>query len=112
MPESQRSKDVSVLGRVFKLRLLSLMNGCFLVVSEGVEERVGAVIVSLKLERGVKSTTIIPPRYGKVFSTILAEMVANLSQGMTILSLYLTCELDTETGRGLLREVKDFLKEG
>jgi len=112
MQEPYRSIDVSVQGRGFKLRLLRFMNGCFLTVSEGDEERLGALTVSLKIGGRVEVTTITPSRYEEAFSTMLAEMAANMVQGTAVTSIYLVGGLDPDTARGLLIEVKALLKSG
>lgn len=106
---SERSKSVSILGRNFKIRLLGFTNGCFLVVSEGVEERLGSLTLSIKIQDKVEHTVVIPERWAGVFSSILADMVANFTQGITVVSLYLLSGVDVELARELLEEVRSLL---
>ncbi len=105
-----RSESISVSGRNFKLRLLGLANGCFLLVSEGSEERFGSLTLSMKIGERVEHTSMTPDMRAGVFAGVLADLAANLSSGITIVSLYLSNEISTETASDLLKRIKDFMK--
>ncbi|MFQ6134785.1 MAG: hypothetical protein ACE5KU_03085 [Nitrososphaerales archaeon] len=103
------SKSVSILGRDFKMRLLSFSNGCFLSISEGSEERIGSLTLSMKIHDKVEHTAVIPERRAGILSSILSEMAANLTRGIAIVSLYVLNGLSAELAKDLLKEVRDFL---
>ncbi len=103
------SKHVSIQGRDFKVRLMRFSNGCFLSVSEGDEAWIGSLTLSMKIHDKVEHTTVIPERRAGVFSSILSDMVANLTQGISIVSLYLLNGVSSELAKDMLMEVRDFL---
>ncbi len=107
---AERSRTVSILGREFKMRLLRFSNGCFLSISEGVEERIGSLMLSLKTHDKVEHIAVIPERRAEVFASILAETAASLTEGVSVVSLFVLNTLDAESARGLLGEVRDLLR--
>ncbi len=104
-----RSESISVAGRSFKLRLMGLANGCFLLVSEGSEERFGSLTLSMKIGERVEHTSMTPDMRAGVFTGVLADLAASLSPGITIVSLYLREELRPETASDLLKRIRDFI---
>lgn len=103
-------KSISIHGREFKMRLLSFSNGCFLAISEGDEERIGSLTLSMKIYDKVEQTAVISERRAGVLSSLLSDMVANLTQGIGIVSLYVLNGLSPELAKDLLKEVRDFVK--
>ncbi len=101
---------ICILGRVFNLRLICLSNGCFLSISEGKEERIGSLTLSMMVYGRVQCTSVIPEKRAGVFAFIISEMVASLTKGITIVSLYVASDIGAELSRHLLDEVKYFLK--
>ncbi|MCL4437323.1 MAG: hypothetical protein M1503_04940 [Thaumarchaeota archaeon] len=104
-----RSESVSVTGRSFKLRLMSLANGCFLLVSEGSEERFGSLTLSMKIGERVEHTSMTPDMRAGVFAGVLADLAASLCPGITIVSLYVREEMRPETASDLLKRIRDFI---
>ena len=104
-----RSESISVSGRSFKLRLMGLANGCFLLVSEGSEERFGSLTLSMKIGERVEHTSMTPDMRAGVFASVLADLAANLSPGITIVSLYLREEIRPEIASDLLKRIRDFI---
>jgi hypothetical protein len=106
---SDRNWSISVSGRSFRLRLLNLANGCFLLVSEGSEERFGSLTLSMKIGERIQHTSITPDMRAGVFTGVLADLAATLCAGIVIVSLYLNEELPPETAKDLLKHIRDFI---
>ncbi len=104
-------KRVSLHGREFKMRQLRFSNGCFLAISEGDEERIGSLTLSIKIhDEKTEQTAVISERRAGVLSSILSDMVAHLTQGIGIVSLYVLSGLSPELAKELLKEVRDFVR--
>jgi hypothetical protein len=102
------SRVISVLGRGFKMRLVRFSNGCFFSLSEGSNEKIGSLMLSLIIHGRAEHTIIIPERRAGVFLQIVSDTIANITQGLTIVSIYLLNEVDTELAKGLLKDIKEF----
>ena len=102
-------KNLFIHGRVFKITFLNFSNGCFLSITEGIEERIGSLTLSMRIHDKVEHTIIIPENRGGVFSSILSELVASVIQGLIIVSLYLLDRLSSDVAKDLLKEIRDFL---
>ncbi len=109
LPLLDRSESISVSGRSFKLRLLGLANGCFLLVSEGDEERFGSLTLSMKMGERVEHTSMTPDMRAGVFAGVLADLAASICSGITIVSLYVKEELRPEAAKDLLKTIRDFM---
>lgn len=99
------TKRMQVDDREFVIQALRLANGCFLTVSEGSERRIGSLVLALKTKDRVNTSTLIPGKYGGIFASMIAELVASRINGIAIVSLYLGAELSPPAMRRLLTEV-------
>lgn len=95
--------------RSFKVRLLKYANGCILSLSEGSEAQIGGVHLTLKHERNISSTTIIPEKYGGVLLEILGHSVAKHTEGIIITTLYLKNSLTPEEASATLNKIEKIL---
>jgi len=86
-------EEFRVGSRSFRLRLLKYSNGCILSLSEGSEDRLGGLCLTLKQGGSLTSTTIIPDRQGGVFLEILGRSLARYMSGILITTLYLKSTL-------------------
>jgi len=102
-------EEFTVGSRPFRLRLLRYANGCILSLSEGSEDRLGGLYLTLKQEKTLTSTTIIPDRFGGVFLEILGRSVANHISGILITTLYLKSALTPEEVSEILSKVNSML---
>lgn len=91
--------------RVNIVRLLRYGNGCILSLSEGSEDRLGGLYLTLKQEKTLTSTTIIPDRQGGVFLEILGRSLANHISGILITTLYLKSTLTSEEVSEILNKL-------
>ena len=95
--------------RSFRLRLLKYSNGCILSLSEGSEDRLGGLYLTLKQEKTLSSTTIIPDKYGGVFLEILGRSLANHMSGILITTLHLKSTLTPQEVSEMLSKVNNLL---
>lgn len=108
MSELEDAKKVSIGGRAFEIHVKRFSNGCFLAISEGETMRLGALELSIKTEQ-ITSSTIIPPRFSSTFLAMLAEMAANVTGGIAVVSLYLTKDIGPEIVKKLISEARSML---
>ncbi len=108
--ERLRSCQYNILGRIFAIDLLIMANGCFISVSEASSPRIGAITLSIKSERGVTSSNLIPDKRGSLFAGMLGEMLAEKTNGIAVTSLYLREELDSDSMKTLLNEVRKLMQ--
>lgn len=97
-------------GRVFSIHITRAKNGCFLIISEGEEVKLGSVALSVKIGDKANSSTIIPSKFGDIYSRILSERLSIVINGVVITSLYSIDPIDTQIARRLLEEIKDLSK--
>ena len=102
-------EEFTVASRPFRLRILRYVNGCLLSLSEGGENRLGGLHLTLKQEKTLNSTTIIPDRFGGVFLEILGRSVANHISGVVITTLYLKSALTPAEASEILTKINDVL---
>ncbi len=86
--------------------LLFMSNGCFVSISEDVNSKMGAITLSIKSENRVSSSALIPNRRGSIFAGMVGESLAEKMRGIVVTSLYLREELDPESMKTLLNEVR------
>jgi len=102
-------EEFQVSSRPFRLRLVKYANGCILSLSEGSEDRLGGVYLTLKGEKTLTSTTIIPDRFGGPFLEILGQSLANHISGILITTLYLKSTLTSEEALEILNKLNTIL---
>ena len=102
-------EEFKVASRSFRVRLLRYTNGCVLSLSEGSEDRLGGLYLTLKHEKTLTSTTIIPDKCGGVFLEILARSVANHISGILITTLYLKSALTPQEVSEILSKLTSML---
>ena len=104
------NKRLILDGRVFNIHVIRAKNGCFLMVSEGEEIKLGSISLSVKIGDRANSSIIIPSKFGDIYSRILSESVSMMINGIVIASLYSINPIDAQIVRKLLEEIKDLFK--
>jgi len=97
-------------GRAFNIHIIRAKNGCFLMVSEGEEIKLGSIALSVKIGDRANSSIIVPSKFGDIYSRILSESVSMMINGIVIASLYSINPIDAQIVRKLLEEIKDLFK--
>lgn len=112
-PDSSERKIMSskrsINGRVYVIDLLQFSNGCFASISEDQNPRIGAITVSTSSGEGATSSSLIPESKGSIFARMIGELLANKFHGIAIVSLYIREELDTDSMKTLINEVRNVL---
>ncbi|MEM2759569.1 MAG: hypothetical protein QXU32_08350 [Nitrososphaerales archaeon] len=109
--EEYVERSVSIDDRVFSIRIIRMFNGCFVAISEGDQNRIGSLNVSLHGSMGVNTAKVIPSKYDSVFLNMVSERVAGLVQGICITSLYTKNALDLESMKRIMGVITDVVSE-
>ncbi|MCP8308396.1 MAG: hypothetical protein H3Z54_06840 [archaeon] len=97
-------------GRLFNIHTIRAKNGCFLIVSEGEEMKLGSIALSVKIGDKANSSIIIPSKFGDIYSRIISESVSIIINGIVLASLYSITPIDAQIARRLLEEIRDLFK--
>ncbi len=109
MPGDVSKKVVEINDRKFIIGVLKVSNGCFLVVSEGSELRLGSLSMSIKTGDMTSSSVLIPSKFGGFLDTMFSEIVASVVKGISVASLFISKEMDAQSIKTLLAEVRSLL---
>ncbi|MDG6906141.1 MAG: hypothetical protein JRN20_10195 [Nitrososphaerota archaeon] len=105
------SSRCDIKGRVYTIDLLIFVNGCFANISEDQSGKMGAISVSIKTGERATSTSLIPESKGNIFARMVGELLADKLRGIAIISLYLREELDAESMKTLINEMRKLLNK-
>ena len=101
------SQSCNVRGRGFVIEVLHMNNGCFASISENNSPRMGGITLTIKSKRGgASSSSLIPERRGSLFASMIGELLAEKLGGIAVVSLYLREEIDTDSMKTLINEVR------
>lgn len=89
--------------------ILKFSNGCFASISEDRNPRIGAITVSIASGEGATSSSLIPESKGSIFAKMIGELLVNKFHGIAIISLYIREELDPDSMKTLINEVRNLL---
>lgn len=103
------SSKCDIKGRIYAIDLLIFVNGCFANISEDQGGKMGAISVSIKTGERATSTSLIPESKGSIFARMIGELLADKLHGIAIISLYLREELDTDSMKTLINEIRKLL---
>jgi hypothetical protein len=109
LPDSVKGSKIVLDGRMFLASVERFTNGCFVIISESNDMKLGALQLSIKVKDQINSSTIIPPRFSTTFLTMLSEMASNLTNGIALVSIHLTQELSPKDARELLSKIRSML---
>ena len=110
-PDIRVNKIVSpCTGRDFFLQSLFFQNGCFLVISEGEEEkRIGALSVAISTSNKVNIAKVIPSKYDSIFINTIAEKISSMINGICLVSFYSKAQLQLEDMKAIMGEVMNII---
>lgn len=92
-------------GRNFFLQSTFFQNGCFVVISEGEQWRIGAVYVAISASNKVNAAKVIPSKYDSIFINTIAEKVSSMINGICLVSLHSKAQLQLEDMKAIMGEV-------
>ena len=105
-PDALVSKIVSQsTGRDFFLKSIFFQNGCFIIISEGEEWRIGAVSAAISTSNKVNTAKVIPSKYDSIFINTIAEKVSSMINGICLISFYSKAQLQLEDMKAIMVEV-------
>ena len=102
-------KTIEINSRVFSIQHMQFNNGLFFSIWEGSEQKIGGLSLAVKVIEQVTSNTIIPVKYGEAFGLMLAETVASASDGIALISLFVSSELDNFIFQRIQKELFDIV---
>ena len=101
------SQSHNVRGRIFITEVLKMHNGCFASISEDSSPRLGGITLTIKSDkRSASTSSLIPERKGSLFAGMVGELLAEKLGGIAVVSLYLREEIDADTMKILINEVR------
>jgi hypothetical protein len=72
----------------------------------------GAITVSIRTGEMATSSALLPTGKGNMFAGMVGELLAEKLRGIAVVSLYLREELDSESMKTLINEVRKLLPKG
>ena len=94
-------KLVDINERSFLVQILNYENGNFISVTEN-SEKMGGMIVSINSGPVPSTSTIIPPKSDALFLKLVSEKIANVKQGMCLITGNFEKTLEKETTKQLM----------
>ncbi len=105
-PDALVSKIVSQsTGRDFFLKSIFFQNGCFIIISEGEQWRIGGVSAAISTSNKVNTAKVIPSKYDSIFINTIAEKVSSMINGICLISFYSKAQLQLEDMKAIMGEV-------
>ena len=109
-PDVFENKIVSPgTGRDFILQGLFFQNGCFLIISEGEDRRIGALSVAISASNKVNVAKVIPSRYDSIFINTIAEKVSSMINGICLISFHSKAQLRLEDMKAIMEEITSII---
>ena len=106
-----KSSRCNISGREFVIEMLMMTNGCFGSITEDRAPKIGAISISVKTEhKSVHSSSLIPDRRASLLGGMIGELLASKLGGIAVTSLYVREEIDAESMKTLINEVRKLLE--
>lgn len=96
--------------RIFLIKFLSFQNGCFLSLAEG-SNRIGSLSVSISSSNKVNTAKVIPSKFDSMFVSTISERVSGMINGICIVSLHSTKQLQLGDMKAIMDEIMNLVKE-
>lgn len=96
--------------RIFLIKFLSFRNGCFLSLAEG-SNRIGSLSVSISSSNKVNTAKVIPSKFDSMFVSTISERVSCMINGICIVSLHSTKQLQLGDMKAIMDEIMSLVKE-
>ena len=96
--------------RIFLLKFLSFQNGCFISVSEN-SDKIGSLSVSISSSNKINTAKVIPSKFDSIFISTVSERVSAMVNGICIISLHSTKQLQLGDMKAIMEEILSLVKE-
>jgi hypothetical protein len=95
--------------RTFIIKFLSFQNGCFISLTEG-SDRIGSLCVSISSSNKVSTAKVIPSKFDSIFVSTISEKVSSMVNGVCIVSLHNTKQLQLCDMKTIMEEIMNLVK--
>ena len=95
--------------RTFLIKFLSFENGCFISLTEG-SDRIGSLCVSISSSNKVNTAKVIPSKFDSIFVSTISEKVSSMVNGVCIVSLHSTKQLQLCDMKAIMEEITNLVK--
>ena len=96
--------------RTFLIKFLSFQNGCFIALAEG-SHKIGSISVSISSSNKVNTAKVIPSKFDSMFVSTISERVSSMINGICMVSLYSTKQLQLGDMKAIMDEIMNLVKE-
>jgi hypothetical protein len=96
--------------RIFLIKFLSFQNGCFISLAEG-SNRIGSISVSISSSNKVNTAKVIPSKFDSMFVSTISERVSRMINGICMVSLHSTKQLQLGDMKAIMDEIMNLVKE-
>src|SRR5205085_10928270 len=96
--------------RNFHVKFLPFENGCFIALTED-NDRIGALSVSISTSNGVNTAKVIPSKFDSMFINTISEKVSSMINGICVVSLHSTKQLQLGDMKAIMDEIMNLVKE-
>jgi hypothetical protein len=96
--------------RIFLIKFLSFQNGCFISLAEG-SNRIGSISVSISSSNKVNTAKVIPSKFDSMFVSTISERVSRMINGICMVSLHSTKQLQLVDMKAIMDEIMSLVKE-
>jgi hypothetical protein len=97
-------------GRIFFIKFLFFDNGCFIAIAEA-SDRIGSISVSISSSNKVNTARVIPSKFDSIFISSISERISLMINGICILSLHNTKQLNLDDMKAIMEEIMNLLGE-
>ncbi|HSD04957.1 MAG TPA: hypothetical protein VLB45_04305 [Nitrosopumilaceae archaeon] len=105
-----KKKTVQVDNREFLVQMVPFDNGNFISLTEG-KEKIGAMVVSIGSGPSASTVTVIPSKSNSLFLKMVSERVASATNGICIVSINTSKELELEAMKVIMNEIMEIVKQ-
>jgi hypothetical protein len=95
--------------RTFLIKFLSFENGCFISLTES-SDRIGSLCVSISSSNKVNTAKVIPSKFDSIFISTISEKVSSMVNGVCIVSLHSTKQLQLCDMKAIMEEIMNLVK--
>jgi len=106
-----REKRLTIQERKFLVQVWKFSNGAIVSITEGQEEKLGSLDVTVTTAGRSSSNNIIPSKYSILIPKLLGEMISSLTSGISITSLFLSDEINSEIAQVIMKELKSVISD-
>ena len=78
-------------------------------ISEGEEQRIGALSVAISTSNKINVAKVIPSKYDSIFINTIAEKMSSMINGICLVSFHSKAQLQLEDMKAIMGEVMNII---